>query len=621
MAALVMPEWIYRRFLPILAEYWQPETAFEPQKKLRTILPWVAAAIIVAGVAGWLLKPAPPHDPRQVHRYEYNLPEDQEFTGGNYGWRLTVSPDGTKIVYVANEQLYLKNSDELTASPIRGTDEDPSAPFFSPDGQWLGYYSLRDAQWNKISIYGGSSVKLCDAGNWASPAWVADDTILSGNIGSIVRISLSKETTEEILKGEENEDFWWPQILPGGKSILYSQIAEGGGGYQVAVQSFESEKPKVLFPGGPARFLPTGHIVYGLENTLTAIRFDPDTLQTIGGPVSLIEDVFRLYPDRPTHVAISDTGTMVYIPGRMGTIVKGTIVWVDREGREEPIDETPRAYDNPKISPDGTRVAFGITVDGNKDIWIYDLDRKTLLRLTRDKAIEGYPIWTPDSKRIIFSSEREGRNRIFWKAADGTGEVEQIAQMTDAWMWPMSLSKDGNTLFFGQWNSSGRNNIGMLSMEGDHTPKLLLQEEYNESYPQISPIGRWLAYTSDESGQNEVYIRPFPDLDSGGLKKVSTSGGYEPLWSPDGQELFYLSPSDEIMAVSVETNPILKLGTPQHLLDIGMNLGGDIDPEGKRFLAIKKVETKEDDSAQSRPRKIIIVTNWFEELKDRVPVD
>ena len=321
-------------------------------------------------------------------------------------------------------------------------------------------------------------------------------------------------------------------------------------------------------------------------------------------------------------MAISDSGTLVYIPGGMGATTMGTLVWVDRDGREEPIDEVPRAYNVQKISPDGTKVALTITEDGNEDIWIYDLARKTPTLLTRQADVSD-PIWTHDSKHIIWGSRRKGRVSIFSIAADGTGETEQILQIDNTYFWPVSLSKDEKTLFFGQWNESGMYNIGMIPMEGeDHTPKLLLHEEYNESSPQISPQGDWLAYMTDQSDQLEVYIHSFPDMDSGRKEKVSTDGGLFPLWSPpDGKELFYVNPSGELMVVTVETDPELILGNPQRLFDIQQYLGWDIDPEGKRFLMIKGVEEAEDESAQGKPRKIVVVTNWFEELKETAPVD
>ena len=258
-------------------------------------------------------------------------------------------------------------------------------------------------------------------------------------------------------------------------------------------------------------------------------------------------------------------------------------------------------------------------MDGNEDIYIYDLNRKTLPRLTRHEAVDNNPIWTPDGKEIIFGSSRAGRSRIFSISASRTGEAEQIAQIDGSDIIPMSLSKDGKTLFFQQF-ISGNGNIGMLSMNGDHTPKLLLQEEYQERSPQISPQGDWLAYSTNESGHPEVYIHSFPDVDGGREELVSTNGGAKPLWSLDGKELFYSNLSDELMVVTVETDPDLKLGKPQKLFDIGQYLGYDIDPDGKRFLMIKGVEETEDDSAQGGPRKIVVVTNWFEELKEKVPV-
>jgi serine/threonine-protein kinase len=247
--------------------------------------------------------------------------------------------------------------------------------------------------------------------------------------------------------------------------------------------------------------------------------------------------------------------------------------------------------------------------------------------LTRDEANDFLPVWTPDSKRIIFGSERDGNTSIYWKAADGTGKVEQIASIPDGWIWPTSLSRDGNTLFFGQVGDveAGLYNLGMLSMEGDRTPKLLLQEEYSELQPMISTDGRWLAYGSNESGadQIEVYVRPFPEVESGGKWQVSTSGGSNPLWSPDGRTLFYVGP-DGAMAVPVETDPSFILGTPKNLFS-GPYLDWDISPDGKRFLMVKPLattgESSTEESTQAGPRKINIVLNWFEELKERAPTD
>jgi Tol biopolymer transport system component len=321
-------------------------------------------------------------------------------------------------------------------------------------------------------------------------------------------------------------------------------------------------------------------------------------------------------------VAISDSGILVYLPGRMASGVLGKLVWADREGKEEIIQEVPKAYDDLKISPNGSNVALSITENGNKDIYNYDFDRGTQMRLTFDDANDFGPLWTPDGKRIIFSSDRGGNSNIYWKAEDGSGKDEPIASIQEGNIWASSLSKDGNTLFLVQAGPGG-NDIGMLSMEGDRTVQLLLQGEYSEANPRISPDGQWLAYVSDESGQSEVYVRPFPDVESGGKRQVSTSGGYSPLWSPDGHELFYGSSGDVIMSVSMQTEPIFRLGVPQSLFNADSygNSGWDIHPDGQRFLMIKDTDTTEGNATQAWPRKINIVLNWFEELKERVPVD
>jgi serine/threonine-protein kinase len=266
-------------------------------------------------------------------------------------------------------------------------------------------------------------------------------------------------------------------------------------------------------------------------------------------------------------------------------------------------------------------VALTIAATGGTDIWIWDLVRKTMTRLTFEKN-NNNSLWTPDGKRIVYLSMREGGSGVYWKAADGTGEDEKLASASDRVLCPGSWSRDGKNLVMTEMSSSYKFDIGMLSMEGDRARKPLLQhDKYSEIGPLISPDGRWMAYTSDESGQNEVYVRPFPDVNKGKWQ-VSTSGGDNPLWSPNGRELFYHS-SDSVMAVSVETGPAFSLGTPKALFRgtyVGLvsDAGWDISPDGKRFLMMK--EPQSTTAAGGATMKINIVLNWFEELKQRVPV-
>ena len=469
---------------------------------------------------------------------------------------------------------------------------------------------------------------LCDVTNLAGASWYEDNTIVYGQFpGDIVRISANGGTPESLVKAK-SEPLVFPQILPDGKSVLFTSrdlTSRQYNVYKVMVQSLKSGERKELFAGEEAWYLPTGHMVFGLpnNNNLFAVPFSLDRLEVTGGPVPIVEGV-----PYPYYYAISGTGTLVYVPGTTAesALPQRTLVWVDRNGKEEPLAAPPNTYGHPKISPDGTRVALTIQDTGGYDIWIWDLVRKTMTRLTFDKKFNHYSLWTPDGKRIVYFSEREsGFGSVYWKAADGTGKDEKLASAPDPdqHLLADSWSSDGKTLVMEETPDAVKHDIGMLSMEGDRKYRPLLHEKYDEGGTQISPDGRWMAYMSNESGQYEVYVRPFPEVNNGKWQ-VSTSGGLGPLWSPNGRELFYRS-SDSVMAVSVETGPTFSLGTPKALFR-GTYVGGgvsvgspwDISPDGKRFLMMKEVASTAKPAAEA-PRKINIVINWFEELKQRAP--
>jgi serine/threonine protein kinase len=603
----------------------QPVTAVEPRTKLRTILPWIAAAIalgaVIAGVAVWNLKQAPPVEPRRIIRLDHNLPEDQQFNFSQVpGHTLAVSPDGSQFVYSTSKGLYLRSVDELNASPIAGTGENPQSPFFSPDSQWIGYWSSADRKLKKIAIRGGAPVTLCDV-TWVFGAiWYTDNTIVYSDVTKgIMRVSANGGTPETLIKGPAVA----PQLLPDGKSLIFTDVSRSP--YRIVAQSLKSGERKELFAGAAAYYLPTGHLVYGLQNNsnLFAVPFNRATLEVKGGPVPIVEGVTG------SMYAFSNSGTLVYLPGTALAAPSGnSLVWVDRDGKEEPLGATPNQYIFPKISPDGTRVALTISGD-NADIWIWDLARKTMTRLTFDKSAENQPIWTPDGKQILFWSGREGKyGGIYRKSADGTGEEEKLVSASDRSLYPYCMSSDGKFLVMTESvDRTIKWDIGMLRMEGDHTRKPLLNnDEYIETQPKISPDGRWMAYTSGESSRSEVYVRPFPEVNKGRWQ-VSTSSGNSPLWSPNGRELFYLSDADRsAMAVAVETGSVFSVGTPKKLFLFSPYLAGggtpgtpwDIHPDGKRFLMMKLPGAAP--SATAVPRKINIVLNWFEELKQRVPV-
>jgi serine/threonine protein kinase len=594
----------------------------ERQYRLKSAVPWIGAAVvftaIIAGLVGWILKPASPPEPKRVVRFEYELPGDQQF-GDLTERAFAVSPDGSQIVYKTGKGLYLRSITDLNARLIAGTGDNPQKPFFSPDGQWIGYVSGSDGKLKKISINGGVPIPLSNDSTVGFLRWEADHTIVysTGSTGNIMRVS-ENGGKPELLAKVEGGLIVAPQVLPDGKNVIYTNAAAQP--YPVVAQALGSEKRKGLLSGSNAMYLPTGHLVYAVDSNLFAVPFDPVKLEVKGGPIPIVEGV--LHAGGAPQYAVSDSGTLVYMPGSSVSSQRG-FVWVDRQGKEEPLAAPPNIYgDYFKISPDGTRVAVTIRAGGKQDIWIRDLVRETTTRLTFEESDDPYdsvPIWTPDGRRIIFSFPREqGRWSIFWKAADGSGKVEKLASVQGRDTWPWSISSDGKTLFVGEAGGESEADIGMLLMEGDHTPKLLLKEKYNESSPQISPDGKWLAYESDESGKYEIYVRAFPDVESGGRWQVSTSGGEFPLWSPNGRELFYRGP-DAIMAVSVEAKPIFKLGTPKSLFPNKYVGQFDISPDGKRFLMLKQAAAADEKSKAETPRKIVVVLNWFEELKRLVP--
>ena len=368
------------------------------------------------------------------------------------------------------------------------------------------------------------------------------------------------------------------------------------------------------------------------NNTLFAVAFDPDALEVTGGHVPLVQGLGRYY-------AISDSGDLVYLQERTNAsggaaATKHALVWVDRNGKEEPLATEANAYQFCKISPDGTKVVLAIGPAGNHDIYVLDLDRGTMPKLTFDAADDYFPLWTRDGQRIVFYSGR-GEGGIYWKAANNTGGDEKLCSLSAQFSVPFSWSGDGSMLVIQDFGLSIlKMSIATMSMRGNRERKSLLQEKPLVFYPQVSPDGKWIAYTSNESGQTEVYVRSFPAVDSGGQWMVSNGGGDSPLWSPGGKELYYRN-GEATLAVPVETEPTLNLGKPETLFrgkydSIGVSAMGiqyalwDIHPDGKRFLMVKPpaATTGEPSSGESTgtgPRKINIVMNWTEELKQRVP--
>ena len=588
----------------------------------------VVISSLVTGLAVWNLR-AP--EPGPVVRFDYDLPEDHVFRNINRSV-MAFSADSRHFVYNTTQGLYLRAMGELEARLVPGTEGSLQSPFFSPDGQWVGYH--QDGQLKKMAIDGGAPVIICAAGDPLGVNWAVDDSILFGQYfgqyQGVMRVSADGGTPELIIPAADGELIHGPQLLPDGDSVLFS-VTRGSGlnrwnEAQIVVHSLGSGQRTVLLEdGSDARYVPTGHLVYALGDALFAVRFDADSLQVIGGPVSVAEGVMRAagFAGPSTNVAsanygFSDQGALVYVLG--ASAPQRTLVWVDREGQEEPVPVEPRAYTYPRISPGGTRVALQVG-DQEEDIWIWDFARETSMRLTFDPGSDEHPVWTPDGERVVFSSAREGGPRkIFWKAADGTGAVERITDgQTD--LAAYAFSPGGQRLVLRELREMGPNgDLVVLSMTADRTLEPLIATPSSELNADVSPDGRWLAYESDASGQSEVYVRPFPNVDDGQWL-VSTDGGTRPRWSPTGRDLFYLH-EGRLFVAPVTTGATFTPGNPEMLFEGAFDgVAGrtyDVSPDGERFLIIKQADAT---SEMATAPRVIIVENWFEELQRLVPTN
>ena len=607
-----------------------------PRRRERLV--WASAlvlvALIAAGAMAWMRERASVPSLRRA-RFTITLPRGDLFSSLNR--LVALSPDGTVIVYTANQRLHLRAMDTLEAVPIHGTETTGTgggeSPFFSPDGQWIGYW--QSYQFKKVSITGGAPMVLCSAQSRPQGAsWTAENTILYGQgAEGIWRVSGDGGKPENIVKVDAGQSVSAPQLLPRGRAILFTLTRKDVDAGQIVVQSLDTGmRHVVLERGADARYLPTGHLVYALGSTLLAVRFDMATLAVTGGPVPLVEDV-ALTPDGLlAHFAVSNEGTLVYVPRDAvagGAGGQRTLVWVDRQGREAPIKAPPRPYVYPRLSPDGTRIALTIA-DQEHDIWIWDLVRETpLTRLTFGPAFEVGFAWTPpNGQSVIFSSGALpgfGASNLFRRAADGTGPVEQLAQDTAA-IGPLAVTPDGKGLIFSRRPPAGgaaadRADLMLLPLVGDRRPKPLVQTAKTEGFGEISPDGHWLAYQSNESGQFEIWVTPFPNVTTGKWQ-VSTSGGTQPLWARNGQELFYES-MGALMRVSPTSGSTFVTGLPSKLFDTaGFFIPGvpgrlyDVTSDGRRFLMTKASRAAD---APAPSARLVLVQHWFEEVKRRAP--
>jgi Tol biopolymer transport system component len=614
-------------------------TAVAARNGWRERLAWAAAGalalIAIALAIGFVLRAPKPPQPLQAMRLSAEIGADASVYPAG-GSSVILAPDGTRLAFVASgsdqkRRIYVRSLDQLQATVLSGT-ENARDPFFSPNGQWIGFFA--DGKLKKISAQGGAAFTLCDAPSDLGGSWGDDGTIVftPDQRVTLSKVSSAGGTPQPLTTLDKQADEItqrWPQVLPGGTAVLFTSNTHLNN-YEdadIVVYSTASGQRKTLQRGGfYARYLPSGHLVYIHEGTLYAVPFDLKRLEVTGQPAPILEGMVTGPAFGGAQVSFSETGNLVYVAGRGGG-QNVSIYWMDREGRFTLLREAPGNYRNPAFSPDGKRLALDI-FDGKRfDIWVYEWERDTLTRLTFGGEANQFPVWTPDGQRIVYSSqEKGGVFNLWWIRSDGAGDAQRLTeskstQRTGSWR------PDGKVLAFMQLNPDSSWDIMTLPIEGDEKsgwkpgePKPFLNSASFGIEPAFSSDGRWLAYVSNESGNFEVYVRPFPG--PGGRWQVSTGGGGYPQWSRNGKELFYRTEDSKIMVVTyTASGDSFHADKPQlwssgQFTDRGPgNRNFDLHPDGKRFAVLKVAGTEE----AAAVNKVSFIFNFFDELRRKVP--
>ena len=614
-------------------------TAAAPARPIwREVLPWAVATVAVAvAMAAFLVRSAPP---TPVTRFEIELPELLRRTitsgAGNSQRELALSPDGRSLVYVEGERsssrLMRRDIDQLAPTEIAGSEQqEPTMPFLSPDGGTVGFLSRRTGALMKIPIAGGTPVTLSERlENRAPPSgatWLPDGTIVHNASGGLWRVPATGGAP--ILLLETGAFAASPMALPGGRAVLFHLGGAGGGEASLEALVLSSGERLKIVSGRDPFYVPTGHLVFARANgSLWAAPFDVDRLTITREPTPLSLTAFRLSSVASAQFSVAANGSLAYVPGesQAGTGGGGILAWVGRNGAVTPVIDDPGVYDYPRLSPDESRIAFS-----RNDIWVWDLRRGSRTRLTGDgrttlgrAAPVPVLVWASDSQRVTFNRAgddpaKPASTRIVWTKVDGSDT--QVLVQSDGLVSPSSWSSDGKALAYQSRIQPNRDvavnrDLWIFEPGGNPRERPFVATPAEERAAVFSPNGEWIAYVSNESGTDEIYVRRYPG--PGERVTISNGGGNEPVWSRNGRELFYRV-GNAMMAVSVVASPTTPFGQPHELFQ-GQYLGDysgaaaypyyDVARDG-RFLMVQR--------PASATKKVVFVQNWAEELKRLVP--
>jgi serine/threonine protein kinase len=595
-------------------------------------LPWVAVAVLafIAAAALWIVyRSSRPPELKPLVRLDVDLGRDVALNAVG-GSDVIISPDGTRIAYLTHGHIFTRKLDQSNATELSVT---PGAisPFFSPDSQWVGFTA--NGKLRKISVEGGSEIVLCDTGaSFTGADWGEDGNIVIGlrpNVG-LSRVSAGGGTPVPItqLQGDELTHRW-PQILPGGKAILFTahNSLTGYSDAHIDVVTLSDSHRKTLQRGAMfGRYIPVsegkGYLTYINRGTLFAVLFDLATLETRGVPVPVLSQVSYTNLFGSAKISFAHTGTLIYRSSEMDNS-QMSIHWLDSSGKTQPLLDRSGVFQHPRFSPDGEHLAVRSDDRSGVGIWIYDLRRDTLAPLAVDPTAS-HPVWTPDGKYVVYGTS----HGLFSVRADGGDKPKALTQSKDA-QYPASFTGDGKRLAFFQFVQQATQgpDIWTLSVERDEnglkagTSEAFLQTPAAERDPSFSPDGRWLAYASDESGMYEVYVRAFPD--KGGRWQISSGGGAAPIFARNGKDLFFYDvPGDRIMRTSYAAKGDAFLAEKPRVwsehslaLNLSGSVGGqyDVAPDAKRIAAVFP-------SMQPDSGHVIFLENFIDELQRKIPL-
>ena len=585
--------------------------------KVAALAPWAIAALALAGagLAAWVRRP-PEIPARPVVRFGIQLPRDAEPVGAT-GSTIAFSPSGSEVVYVgrapSGQRLYSRRMDQPEPIPIAGT-EGASLPFFSPDGQWLGF--SQGGKLVRMALAGGPITPICLlTGEAIGATWTATDTIVFAADSGLMDVPAAGGTARLIVRPDSGESFAFPEALPGGKDVLVGVV--GHGNLQLAVLNRKTGHVKRLTQlGGYPRYVAGGFVVLSHPSgNLVEVPFDSRRLE-VTGPARTIADQLAAAGDGDLNFGVSRSGDLAYQASPSAGV---RLVQVDRSGVARDLGVDSAYYYNPRIAPDGRHVAVirsAVARFSPRDIWVLDLVQHTQSRVTFDTTA-AYPVWASDSRRIAYTrffqtSPGQFDGRLYLVPADGSGAPQELVSRPGFWRAAGFEPGGRGLIYAGTGKNQKKMEIWRVSLDSGATPQRVLGSDFDNGGPSLSPDGRWLAYVNDESGRNEVYVRFYAG--PGGRWQVSLDGGAEPIWSPAGNEIFYRT-GDDMMAAAVRTAPSFevtgrrKLFTQEFEGGVFLDQNYSVSRDGRNLFMLRRV---------TGSRQAISVTlNWFDQLRAR----